>query len=133
MSTDRQEVVAKLRELLAGAGVRLGLLFGSWARGEQRVGSDVDVAVLGSADRLELAAELGRALGREVQVLSLDAELGVPLLEELVRDAVVVFEGEPGAAARWRTRALIDLETDRPWYARMREAWLRRVAERGLS
>jgi hypothetical protein len=46
---------------------------------------------------------------------------------------VVLCEGAAGAAAAWRSRTLSDLEIDRPWYARMREAWLRRVAERGIA
>lgn len=127
------EMVAQLREALGGrAGVRLALLFGSWARGNARPDSDIDLAVLGpEVDRLGLAAELTNAFGLDVQVVALDRDLGVPMLEELVRDAIVVCEGAPGAAASWRTRALVDLETDRPWYARMRDAWLRHVAEAG--
>jgi len=31
----------------------------------------------------------------------------------IVRDGIVVAEHERGAAARWRTRALLTLETDR--------------------
>ncbi|MDZ7801467.1 MAG: hypothetical protein U5K81_11840 [Trueperaceae bacterium] len=82
-------------------------------------------------DPLDLAAALTAASGREVQVLILGDDVGVPLLEELVRDGTVLVEGVPGAAASWRTRALVTLETDRPWYGRMRDAYLRRLAERG--
>ncbi len=46
------------------------------------------------------------------------------------RDAVVVAEHARGAAARWRAHALIDLENDRLWYERMRDAYLARLAER---
>jgi predicted nucleotidyltransferase len=113
--------------------VELALLFGSHARGTATADSDVDLAVLApGSDLLELAATLGRDLGREVDVISLD-DPGVPLLEELVRDAVVVHEGGAGAAASWRTRALVTLEIDRPWFARMRDSWLRTVAKKGLS
>lgn len=129
----RDQLIEDLREKLGGrSDVRLALLFGSWARGQQGPESDIDIAVSGQADRLALAAELSAATGREVQVQSLDADLGVPLLEEVVRDAVVVAQAHPGAAASWRTRALITLETDRPWYARMRDAYLRRITDRGL-
>lgn len=123
-----------LRAALRGyPGVRLALLFGSCARGHDDADSDIDLAVLGPrVDRLALAAHVTAVLGREAQVLSLDEDPGVPLLEELVRDAIVVGEAEPGVAASWRTGALLQLETDRPWYARMRDAWLQRVADRGL-
>ncbi len=75
--------------------------------------------------------DLSRACGAEVDVVDL-ATAGVPMLEEFVRDGVVVHEGARYAHARWRTQALVSLETDRPWYGRMRDAWLRRVAERGV-
>jgi predicted nucleotidyltransferase len=132
--TSQADIVGALRHALRTyPGVRLGLLFGSCARGQHRPDSDVDLAVLGSeVDRLALAAHVATALGREVQVQSLDEDPGVPLLEEIVRDGLVVAEAAPGIAASWRTRALLQLETDRPWYGRMRDAWLRRVAERGI-
>jgi predicted nucleotidyltransferase len=130
----RDELIGRLASLLSERReVDLALLFGSWSRDQQHDRSDVDIAVSGrSIDDLELAAALSESLGREVQVLSLDRDLGVPLLDELIRDGVVLMEGRAGAAASWRTRALITLETDRPWYARMRDAYLHRVAERGL-
>jgi hypothetical protein len=127
------EILAALRTALeAHAGVQLALLFGSRARGAAGPDSDVDVAVLGrGVDRLALAASLSRAVGYEVDVIDL-ADPGVPLLEELVRDGIVVREATPGTGALWRARALAQLETDRPWYARMRDSWLARVAREGL-
>ena len=123
-----------IRAALAGrADVKLALLFGSCAKGTARPDSDVDVAVetAPGLDILTLGSLLSRALGREVDVVSLE-NAGIPLLEEVIRDGVVAHEGSPGAHARWRTRTLLTLETDRPWFARMRDAWLRRVATRGL-
>ena len=131
---DRDELLAKLRSSLVGRDdVRLALLFGSRARAIFRPDSDVDVAVDGTAlDLLALAATLSEALEMEVDVMSLD-DPGVPLLEVLVRESVVVHEASRGAAATWRSRVLTTLETDRPWFARMRDAWLRRIAERGVG
>jgi len=61
--------------------VRLAILFGSQARGEAGPASDVDVAVQApGVDLLALAATLSLAVGREVDVVALDAA-GVPLLE----------------------------------------------------
>lgn len=91
----------------------------------------MDVAVVGDVDTFELAGRLSLAIGREVDVLDL-SRASVPLLDAIVRDGVAVFERRPGAEARFRSRALVQLETDRPWYARMQQAWLKRVVERGI-
>ena len=124
-----------IHEILAKAfasrtGVRLALLFGSVARGSENEFSDVDVAVLGTEiDRLALAAELSAAVEREVDVVLLD-DPGYPLLNAIVRDAVVVFESERGVASRWRAAALCELDTDRANWERMRNAYLTRGARR---
>lgn len=113
--------------------VRLALLFGSQARGVAQEGSDVDLALLApGADLLTLGAELVRAVGLEIDLVSLE-DPGVPLLDEIVRDGIVVYQAVPGVAAEWRAFALSILELDRPWFARMRDAWLRHVAEQGLD
>ena len=64
--------------------------------------------------------------------VSLEAA-SIPLLTELIRDGVVVHEGVRGAGATWRTSALLALETDGPWYRRMRDQWLSKVARSGFS
>jgi len=112
--------------------VRLALVFGSRGRGTAAPTSDIDVAVCApGVDLLGLTADLSRAMGLEVDVLALE-DAGVPLLARIVREGVLVHEARPGTAARWRAQALADLETDAPWFARMRDAWLRRVADRGI-
>jgi predicted nucleotidyltransferase len=124
---------SELRALLAGRpDILVALLFGSQARGTAREESDVDVAVLApGVDLVALAAELGARLQRTVDVVDL-SDPGVPLLEAVINDGELLCEGKPGAGATWRARALATLETDRPWFARMRDAWLRHVAERGI-
>ncbi len=114
-------------------GVRFALVFGSTARETARTDSDIDVAVAVDAgtNLIQLSTDLTHAVGREVEIVDLSGA-GVPLLEEVLQDGVVVYERQSHAAASWRGRVLSDLEVDRPWYARMRDAWLRRVAERGL-
>jgi predicted nucleotidyltransferase len=120
------------RALARAGSVDLALVFGSFARGEERADSDLDVAVYGAApDVLALSALITRETGREAHVVRLQ-EASIPLLESLIDDGIVVHEGRPGAAASWRARVLIDLELDRPWYARQRDAWLKQVQERGL-
>lgn len=123
-------VIEALRQALSGRkDVRLALLFGSRARGRARPDSDADVAVLGKdLDLLELAADLSDAARVEVDVVSLD-DPGYPLLNALLRDSIVLHESGYGAAATWRARALLQMETDRPGWERMKKAFLRRLAE----
>ena len=133
MRPTTDELIGKLRTVVARhAEVRLALLYGSRARGDHRPSSDVDVAVAGADfDTASLAGELSLATDLEVDVVPL-ADPGVPLLERLVDESVVVYEAERGTAAHWRTAALLALETDRPWYRRMRDAFLARIASTGV-
>ena len=129
MTTD-DPLCASLREALRGRrDVRVALLFGSRACGSARPGSDADVAVLGEGiDRLRLASELSQAAGVEIGVVGLD-DAGYPLLQAVLRDGLLLHEAPAGAAAAWRARAWLQAEIDRPWFERMRDAWLQRLAE----
>ena len=131
--SDPAQLIQPLQQVLRARGdVVLALLFGSRARGDASEASDLDVALLThSADLLDVGAQLSQASGLEVDVISL-ADPGVPLLDELLRDAVMLYEAHPGAYAMWRSHVLADLELDRPWYERMRDAWLERVAQQGV-
>jgi predicted nucleotidyltransferase len=125
-------LLARVRAVLAAApSVDLALVFGSVARGTPRADSDLDVAVWGTVDTLALTAALAEEVGRDVHVVRLE-QASIPLLEAVIEDGIVVHEKRRGAAASWRSRTLADLELDRPWYARQRDAWLKRVAAQGL-
>lgn len=126
----RDDLVDRLGEALSGrADVRLAVLFGSRARGTAREGSDVDVAVdAPGVDDTALCVELGDALGCEVDVVRLDTA-SIPLLHSIVRDGIVVHEARRGAGALWRSHALATLEIDLPWFRRMADAMLVRLAE----
>jgi predicted nucleotidyltransferase len=123
-------VVEPLRKALRDRSeIRLALLFGSRSRGKARPDSDADVAVLGeNLDILELAADLSDAAKVEVHVVDIK-DPGYPLLNALLRDGIVLREGERGAAASWWTRGILQAETDRPGYERMRDSYLRRLAK----
>lgn len=129
MRNEEDPIVEALRKALRGRkDVRLALLFGSRARGRNRPDSDADVAVLGrDLDLFALAANLSRAAGVEVDVVSL-ADPGYPLLNALLRESLVLHEGERHAAAAWRSCALLQAETDRPGFERMRDSFLKRLA-----
>lgn len=128
MKTEDPAVESLRKALSDHQEVRLALLFGSRARGQARPDSDADVAVLGeNLDLLELAADLSDAAKIEVDVVDIQ-DPGYPLLNALLRDGIVLSEGERGAAARWWTRAILQAETDRPGYERMRDSYLQRLA-----
>ncbi|MBX3184185.1 MAG: nucleotidyltransferase domain-containing protein [Polyangiaceae bacterium] len=125
-----------LREVIRAAlsatpGLELGFVFGSVARGTTGPGSDLDVAVFGTVDTLELAGRLSLATDREVDIVKLE-DAPIPLLEAILSEGIALFEREPGAEASFRSRTLLMLEIDRSLYDRMHEAWLTRVAERGI-
>lgn len=127
---DGARAVRALETALAGrADVRVALLFGSTARDRATAQSDVDVAVLApGVDLLALAADLGRAVVAEVDVVDLPSAT-IPLLSAIVRDGVRLHHATVGSEAAWRSVTLAMLETDGPGYERMSAAWLRRLAE----
>lgn len=89
-------VLRELRKALrTEPSVRAAILFGSYARGEQREGSDVDILV----DRQSgpglraVARRLSARLGRPVQLIALeDAENAPLLLAEVLRDGRVLVD-----------------------------------------
>ncbi len=134
MGADASDLLARIRKALARRpGVELALLFGSRATGREAPDSDVDLAVdAPGEDLFALAGDVSAELGLEVDIVDL-ADANIPLLHQLVRDSVVAYEKTHGRAAAWRARALCSLETDLPWFRRMRDAWLSRIAERGFE
>lgn len=86
------EMLAALRQALrTERGARLVVLYGSMARGDEDVGSDLDLLVLLRGDRpsdaAELALRLGRVAGRRVDVAHLRrVEAKAPLLLERIVD-----------------------------------------------
>ncbi len=107
--------------------VQLALLFGSRARGCTRSESDVDVAVEApGVDLWTLAADLSQAVGLEVDVVDL-REAGYPLLK--LRDGLLIHQGRKGALGDWRSQAIARTKLDRPWFERMRNGFLRKLAE----
>ncbi len=114
--------------------VHVGLLFGSVSQGTSDAESDIDIALTGrSALPLpEIAAALSLALRREIDVVEL-RRASIPLLDELLREALVVYERSAGDAAAWRNHVLAQMELDRPWFHRQRDAFLHKLAAQPID
>lgn len=93
--------------------VKAAWVFGSFARGEQRPDSDVDVAVLlDQKDRprtfddlpLALQAELASAIGREVEVVVMDWA-PVDLVHRVMREGVLILDRDRSARIRFEVDA----------------------------
>jgi predicted nucleotidyltransferase len=98
------ELRARLHDdLRHAAGLRLLVLYGSRARGDAHEGSDWDFGFLANArfdadGLLALLAERLNADGIDLTDLN---RAGALLRHRVARDAVVVFEGEPGTFERY--------------------------------
>ncbi len=123
------DLVAKAREVLSNdPTIRLGLLFGSRARGGHDESSDLDIAIDGHrTDVLELARLLSEVCKLEVDIADLDSA-GIPLLNILLSEAILLYEDQPGTYASWRSKTIAQLETDLPSYQRMRDGFLRNLS-----
>ena len=67
-------------------------------------------------------------MGLEVDVVDL-REAGYPLLKSVLRDGLLIHQGRKGALGDWRSQAIARTELDRPWFERMRDGFLRKLAE----
>jgi predicted nucleotidyltransferase len=123
-----------IRELLANfPAVRLAALFGSQARGEERAGSDIDIGLVLDPDtpelRVRIEAGLGRAAGREIDLVFLDS--APPLLRfEIARDGILLVARHRDDWVDFRTRAMLDWWDWAPTARLIHEAAVRRLREK---
>jgi predicted nucleotidyltransferase len=107
---DREQLIDRLRRDIGDhePPVITAYLFGSWARGTARAGSDVDVAVLFAASRprtlmglpTELEASLSSSVGRNVQVIDL-MRASPDLVHRVLRDGQLLLDRDPSARIRF--------------------------------
>lgn len=129
----RDDLTRDLTKLLAaGPRLRLAFLFGSMARGTDRPGSDLDVAILPLeadlplADELALQARLALWAKREVDLVRLDH--CTPALRYRVAREGIALLGEHRDLSAFRARAGIEHEELSPLVARASELFRRRLA-----
>jgi predicted nucleotidyltransferase len=123
----RDAILKTIAAVLEGHGdaVAAAYLFGSTAKGDVGPLGDVDVAVLFSEQasaslldlKLRLHADLCRALKRnDVDLLILNTASNLIIKDEIVRNGVVIFEGNPEAREEFELRVIhlcIDFKTQR--------------------
>jgi uncharacterized protein len=121
--------------LLSAAGVEVAILFGSAATGKLRPDSDIDIGILpppgrdiGFPAELALGADLERVLGREVDLVRLDA--ASTLLRFEASRGRCLFEARPEAFADFVARALFEYDDLRPFMQRCAAGMFRRLRER---
>lgn len=126
-------MVDRLRDALAGrAGVRLAYVFGSAPRDALRSDSDVDVAVRlaprGDAIALaDLAADLGRIVGRRIDLVDLDAAPPL-LLREVLKAGRLLYRADDDERVAFETAALARY-ADTAHLRRVQEWYLHQWAE----
>ena len=86
------------------------ILYGSWSRGRQHAGSDIDLAVAGAAPltverRVELTLALQRTLQMEVDLVDLHTAYGV-LLDQILDRGIVVLKRDPSLYAAFLIRRM---------------------------
>jgi predicted nucleotidyltransferase len=110
--------------------LRLGLVFGSVAKGTARADSDIDVAVLAdrpltASDKIHLIETLAQATGRAVDLIDL-ATAGHPVLGQVLAHGTRLL-GSASVHADVATRAVIDAADFLPYVERLlkhrRQAW----------
>lgn len=131
------EKFAGLEPILREAGVIVAYLFGSRARGAQRTGSDVDVAVLVDGDmdlldRARLAGRLADALeASEVDLVVLD-DAPLELRGRIVQEGRLLFSDDEPRRVAFETRTRSEYLDFLPTLEEHTRSYLKRVAERGL-
>ena len=114
--------------------VELAVLFGSFARGQTRTDSDVDIGIgwcadASAEDRMRVCNALERIAHRTVDFVDLD---GAPpqLRFEIARDGRVLAARRPEAWFDFRARAMIDWWDFGPVASVMHAGAVRRLRER---
>jgi predicted nucleotidyltransferase len=133
VTAETERIVQELREALASAPpLRLALLFGSGAKGRLRPESDLDVGVvpvdpeMTLRDELALATLLGRATGREVDIVRLDRAPAL-LRWEVARNHRVLLADPPETRSRFIARAALEHAEMRPLLEDARRRLARRL------
>ena len=90
-----EQVYSQIREIAKQHQVEKIVLFGSRARGDHREKSDIDLAIYGCQDFLELSDQLEEELWSLLQLDLIDMNgmsVSKELIDEIERDGVILYE-----------------------------------------
>lgn len=122
----------------AGPPLRLAVLFGSVARGEEREDSDVDVGVIPLDPEIDLHAELAlqaeleRVAHRSVDLVRLD-RASTLLRFRVAREGRPLYVDSSAAWPRFQAAAASEYFDFAPGYEAAERLFLRRLAEPGKT
>lgn len=88
-------VIEQIRKIAAERGASKVTLFGSRARGEQHLKSDIDLAIYGCKDFVQMSFDLDEKLWSllELDVINMDDEyVSDELVKEIEKDGIVIYE-----------------------------------------
>jgi len=127
---DRRSILEIARNALAAALPETWAVYayGSFARSDEWPGSDIDLAVLLPPgvvipDKLALIAEISRAVGREVDVVSL-RDAGLDLVHEILRDGEQLLVQRASDVLGWEAEQMTDYALFNPRRAEIVERYL---------
>lgn len=127
---DRRSILEIARNALAAALPETWAVYayGSFARGDEWPGSDIDLAVLLPPgvvipDKLALIAEISRAVGREVDIVSL-RDAGLDLVHEILRDGEQLLVQRASDVLGWEAEQMTDYALFNPRRAEIVERYL---------
>jgi predicted nucleotidyltransferase len=109
--------------------IRVAILFGSAAQGRLTENSDADIAVAGNAvmsmdRRVELAVDLTKVAGREVDLVDMKAVSGL-ILQQILTKGVMLFK-DPACYAALLKRMLFEQADMMPYTERVKRAHVER-------
>jgi predicted nucleotidyltransferase len=106
-----QAIIKKIKSVLTSyPNLAVAILYGSWASGQQRPHSDVDLAValiapFSWAEQLRLRERLEAELGRAVDLINLQEAHGV-LLNEVLDNGIMIIKNDDALYARILSRRI---------------------------
>ena len=92
----RAEIETAIKALLAKYNAEYALLFGSYARGEETVDSDVDIVVFGGqnfkkSDIFAFAEDLRRMIGKDADVFEIcELDEGTPFFNNVMKEGIKI-------------------------------------------
>ncbi|MGH8592851.1 MAG: type VII toxin-antitoxin system MntA family adenylyltransferase antitoxin [Gammaproteobacteria bacterium] len=133
MALETEKLQRLLQDILAAhPAVKLGILFGSCARGDQRRDSDLDLAVAGEKaleleQRIRVLEDLAMATARPIDLVDLQAA-GIPILRQALTTGKLVYCKDRRLYAEIIKRMLFEEADFMPYRRRIlqerRRAWI---------